>query len=125
LFVGNLAPGSGHAPVCLVEQRLHDLVEGCLRRVEDADPVLHRVDRVWHQLVEGGVVRIPIRANDSLEGGLADADVQPVDAGSVQIRGWAYSSLVTRVAKFGQCFSPSHEMNVPLPAVKMSASGYL
>src|SRR5947209_7514873 len=37
----------------------------------------------------------------------------------------SYSSLVTRVAKFVQCFSGSHEKNVPLPAVRMSASGYV
>ena len=67
----------------LVEQRLHHFVEGRLRRVQDADPVLQRVDRVRHQLLEGGVVRIRIRANDFLERLLADPDVETVDAGPI------------------------------------------
>jgi len=66
--------------VRLVEQRLDNLVEGRFGRVEDADPVLHRVDRVRHQLVERGVVRIRIRANDFLEGRFTDPDIEPVDA---------------------------------------------
>ena len=85
--------------------------------------MLKCVDRVWHDPIESGVVGIRDRADEPIKRLLAEADVQPETPGRLRFEAESYSSLVTSVTKFGQCFSGSSEKNVPLPAVRMSASG--
>src|SRR2546430_9902880 len=72
-------------PVGLLEQRLHR-VEGRVARVQDTDKVVASVDRVRHQLIERGEVVLPIGPEELLVGLLADPDVEPKDAVTVEIR---------------------------------------